>query len=205
MGGGVHFAHCPLPTPWAAQLVRVGARGRAEPGLSPSLPQFPRSASISHKAKAASSPKGPPKPSAAPRQEGKRARGPPPKHCGIPSRPAAHDRGGCRGGSPVPGAAHVGAQSGTGRKRRSGSGEEQWKERAPGAADSKLPLRERGKEKESSSRRGAARVLPPAAWGGPVCLPAPWGGGCLHKGPSPTLCPHRGSTARTHWGFTPSV
>lgn len=77
----------------------------------------------------------------------------------------------------MPGAAHVGAQSGTGRKRRSGSGEEQWKERAPGAADSKLPLRERGKEKESSSRRGAARVLPPTAWGGPVCLPAPWGGG----------------------------
>lgn len=133
--------------------------------------------------------KGPQNPALPHGRRGK-GHGDPPKALRDPIPTRSPRPGGCRGGSPVPGAAHVGAQSGTGRKRRSGSGEEQWKERAPGAADSKLPLRERGKEKESSSRRGAARVLPPAAWGGPVCLPAPWGGGVSAQGAEPhTLSP----------------
>lgn len=84
----------------------------------------------------------------------------------------------------MPGAMHVGAQRGPGRKRRSGSGEEQWKERAPGAADSKLPLREREEKKKKAARGAGPHMCSPREPGRPRAWQLRGGGGGLHQGPS---------------------
>lgn len=97
-GEGAHFAAShlalsPLLGLRCCPAAVGGGTGACRARLVPPPPQFPRSASISHKAKAGSSPKGPPKPSAAPRQEGKRARGSKPGMAGPHSGPQ-HRTGG---------------------------------------------------------------------------------------------------------------